>query len=140
MLSIDRTRTCGPSCVLVKHVPCQRTSPQTHLAPAQGRQRESASHKPHPPQPGTLQVVKKGISSRIQRCSKVGALTEAIVHEKVERMPVAGDGELALGIVQLLKAFYGDGVEVACGVSWKSCKRQLSGLGLPPVTGDPYAQ
>ena len=36
------------------------------------------------------------------------------MYQVVESVPIAGDGELALGVVQLLKAFYGHGVEVAC--------------------------
>lgn len=57
-------------------------------------------------------------TSRMQAIAPV--LTEAIVHQKVKSVSITGDGELALWVLNVLKACYGYSIEVACMVGARS--------------------
>ena len=47
-------------------------------------------------------------------------LTEAVLDEEIEGVPVTGYAELGLWVVELLEAFNGDSVEVPC-----TCQRTV---------------
>jgi hypothetical protein len=67
----------------------------------------------HPWQVRESQASWMRLCTALRRGSCATRLTEAVVDQKIERMPVAGNSELALWVLKLLQALYGHGVEVA---------------------------